>query len=111
MIPNQKALILCKLKIMYLKTKTFKLFNKCLNFELIQILHRNKRLNRTYTISKENNTNEKEGTFLERQKWDKQYNVLNGGLNHSNFNSNDRKYLTNEKKETPTWVEYSSENP
>ncbi|XP_015379927.1 PREDICTED: histone-lysine N-methyltransferase, H3 lysine-79 specific isoform X2 [Diuraphis noxia] len=67
-------------------------------------------LNRTYTISKENNTNERGGT-LERQKWDKQYNALNGGLNDQNFNSNEKKYLTNEKNETPTWVEYSSENP
>lgn len=95
---------------MYLKTKTLNLFNKCLYFELIQILHQNKRLNRTYTISKENNTNEK-GETLERQKWDKQYNALNGGLNPSNFNSYERKYFTNEKNETPSWVENSSEKP
>ncbi|KAL4112746.1 hypothetical protein QTP88_016480 [Uroleucon formosanum] len=67
-------------------------------------------LNRTYTISKENNTNEK-GGILERQKWDKQYNgePLNSGLNPSNFNSNERKYLTNERNETPAWIEHSSE--
>ncbi|XP_060869692.1 DNA ligase 1 isoform X2 [Metopolophium dirhodum] len=64
-------------------------------------------LNRTYTISKENNTIEGGGT-LERQKWDKQY---NGGFNPSNFNSNERKYLTNERNETPAWVEHSSEKP
>lgn len=67
-------------------------------------------LNRTYTISKENNTNEGGGT-PERQKWDKQYNVLNAGLNPPNFNSNERKYLRNERNETPSWVEHSSENP
>lgn len=67
-----------------------------------------KRLNRTYTISKENNTNEEVGT-LERQKWDKQNNA--GGLNPPIFNSNDRKYLTNERNKTPTWVEYPLEKP
>ncbi|XP_060842495.1 uncharacterized protein LOC132922803 [Rhopalosiphum padi] len=65
-------------------------------------------LNRTYTISKENNTNEGVGT-LERQKWDKQNNA--GGLNPPSFNSNERKYLTNERNETPTWVEYPLEKP
>ncbi|XP_025195859.1 histone-lysine N-methyltransferase, H3 lysine-79 specific isoform X2 [Melanaphis sacchari] len=65
-------------------------------------------LNRTYTISKENNTNEGVGT-LERQKWDKQNNA--SGLNPPIFNSNERKYLNNERNETPTWVEYPPEKP
>lgn len=59
-----------------------------------------KSLNRTYTISKENNTNE--GGILERQKWDKQYNITNSGLN------SERKH---EMNVTPTWVECASENP
>ncbi|XP_027853077.2 histone-lysine N-methyltransferase, H3 lysine-79 specific isoform X2 [Aphis gossypii] len=65
-------------------------------------------LNRTYTISKENNTNEGVGT-LERQKWDKQNNA--SGLNPPIFNSNDRKYLTDERNGTPAWVEYPLEKP
>lgn len=63
-------------------------------------------MNRTYTISKENSANR--GGTLERQKWDKQYNVLNAGLNSPNLVSNERRYLTNENNEIPpTWVEYS----
>uniref|UniRef100_A0A2S2Q2A8 CCDC66 domain-containing protein n=1 Tax=Sipha flava TaxID=143950 RepID=A0A2S2Q2A8_9HEMI len=63
-------------------------------------------LNRTYTISKENSVSV-QGT-LERQKWDKQCNALNS----PNFNSNERKYFTNENNnETPAWIEYSPEKP
>lgn len=66
-------------------------------------------LNRTYTISKENNDIGRNS--LERQKWDKQHNALNSGLNSSNFITNDRKlYVSNGIIETPTWAECSSEN-
>lgn len=69
-----------------------------------------KSLNRTYTISKENSANG--GTTLERQKWDKQHNMMsNVGLNSPNYNSNERKHLKNESNETPTWVENLSEKP
>lgn len=66
-----------------------------------------KRLNRTYTISKENNANG--GGPMERQMWDKQYNVSNVGLS-PNLNSNDKKILFNDN-EIPAWVECASEKP
>jgi len=63
-------------------------------------------LNRTYTISKENNANERGS--LERQMWDKQYNT---GVNSLNYNSNEKNYSVIDNNEIPTWVESTSEKP
>ncbi|XP_050539796.1 myb-like protein X isoform X2 [Daktulosphaira vitifoliae] len=63
-------------------------------------------LNRTYTISKENNFS---ASTLERQKWQK--GNPNTEFNVQNLNENERTYLNcdNNRFGTPAWVEYSSD--